>query len=87
MAHREGRFVDLAQCMRPRRLQVFCMKKTSKPNKLATSKLTGLEESRLTRLEERRRTIEEYADDLREIIRQLRQKTNSFRRAPRGPLL
>lgn len=29
-----------------------------------------------TRMEETRRIIEEYADDLREIIRKLRQKMN-----------
>ncbi|WP_256468877.1 hypothetical protein [Bradyrhizobium sp. 195] len=42
----------------------------------APDKQTEAEETKSSRLEEARRVIEEYAADLREIIKQLRRKMN-----------
>lgn len=61
------RTVDLAQRLLSSSYQVLGMDEPE-PEKRPTPKPT--------RLEEVRRIIEEYADDLREIIRKLRQRMN-----------
>lgn len=46
----------------------------NKPDEQASGK--GAQEPKPSRLEEARRLIEQYADDLREIIKKLRQRLN-----------